>query len=209
MRPTTRASQHPPRARPRAVGRRASREMLAASCSAVADDVVAAIVEGGTQLPRRVLGVDGRDDPQRGPARARRLPHAGQPGPHSRPAHPQRTGRRGQLPARARRGPQRRTTDALLAAFRIGARVVVARAVEWVPPTASPQTCSPTSPSWSSPTSTSCPRPRSPVTPTRPRPPAGSGSGCSSASRCSLLDGAPADEVTAAADSAAGRRPPR
>ena len=53
--------------------------------------------------------------------------------------------------------------------------------------TACPPTCSPTSPSWSSPTSTSCPRPRSPGTPTRPRPPAGSGSGCSSAIAVLLL----------------------
>ena len=74
-----------------------------------------------------------------------------------------------------------RTTDALLAAYRIGARVVVARAVDHRgPQRAAAPTCWPTSPSWSSPTSTSCRRPRSPATPTRPRRPGGSGSGCSS-----------------------------
>ena len=63
-----------------------------------------------------------------------------------------------------------------------------------------------TSPSWSSPTSTSCRRPRRRAHRRDRRPPAGSGSGCSSGSPRHLLDGAPADEVAAAAERAGWSR---
>ena len=74
-----------------------------------------------------------------------------------------------------------RSVDALLAAYRIGARVSWREmSAHGGAQRASTPTPWPASPSWSSPTSTSCPRRASPGTPTSWTPPAGSGSGCSS-----------------------------
>ena len=58
----------------------------------------------GAQLCRRVERADGRGDPQRGAAGARRLPHPRHPAGRRRP---EGAGHRGRLPARSRRGPQR------------------------------------------------------------------------------------------------------
>ena len=100
---------------------------------------------------------------------------------------PTRSGGRGLLPARPRRGPQRphHRRPALGVPHRrpglLAGDVHDGRAQRPRPPR-----CWRTSPSSSSPTSTSCPRPRSPGTPTRPRPPAGCASGCwSGRPRCS------------------------
>ena len=76
-----------------------------------------------TQLSRRVLGDDGRDDPQRRPARARRLPHPGQPRPRPDLRTPTAPAVEGSYQLGRGEARSGRTTDALLAAFRIGARV--------------------------------------------------------------------------------------
>ena len=121
----------------------------------------------------------GRDHPQRGAAGARRLPLPGR-----RPARGRRPGRR---PPRRSRAPTSSAAARLAAAapptrcssaYRIGARVVVARHVRRAPwrPGSTPSS-SRRSPSWCSPTSTSCRRPASPGTPTSWRAAGGCASG--------------------------------
>ena len=78
----------------------------------------------GPQLHRRVQRADGRDHPQRGAARARRLPLAGQrPARRRRCRRPPRRPSRAPTSSAAARPASGRTTEALLAAYRIGARV--------------------------------------------------------------------------------------
>ena len=85
-----------------------------------------------------------------------------------------------------------RSMDALLAAYRVGARVVVARADrDAVDGRARPRAAGRGSPSWSSPTSTSCRPPASPGTPTSSRRPAGCGSATWSGSPTQLLAARP------------------
>ena len=190
------------------LSRRRGRARCAAQLPEVAERRRRGDHRRGPELHRRVQRADGRDDPQRRAARARRLPLPGQRRPRRRPAHPDRAGRRGRLPARPRRGPQRphdRRAARGVPHRRPG--LVAGDVDDRGPQRPRRPRCWPTSPSWSSPTSTSCRRPASPATPTRPRPPAGSGSGCSSGSPHLLLDGAPADEVAAAAERA-GWAPP-
>ena len=102
-----------------------------------------------------------------------------------------------------------RSTEALLAAYRIGARVswreMSMTAVRQRASTARRWSASR---SWSSPTSTSC-RPRaSPATPTSWPPPAGSGSGCWSGSRTTCSP-APRSTRCVAAAERAGWEPPK
>ena len=125
----------------------------------------------------------------------------------ARPAHPGGTGGRGCLPARPRRGPQRpqhRRPARGVPDRRPGllARHVAHRG----PATASTARCWSTSPSWSSPTSTSC-RPRAwPATPTRPRRRGGCGSGCSRASASCCSPRAPRGGPRGRGARPAGRR---
>ena len=134
----------------------------------------------GAQLCRRPERADGRGDPQRRPARARRLPHPGHPAGRQRAAG---AGDRGRLPARPRRGPQR--PDRRGPARRLPGRRARPRGATWpTPPSRRGSTPASwrASRSWSSPTSTSCRPPRSPATPTSSRAAAASGSATSSGS---------------------------
>ncbi len=102
-----------------------------------------------------------------------------------------------------------RTTDALLAAFRIGARVSWRELSTTAVHTGSSARPWPTSPSWSSPTSTSCPPPPSPATPTSWPPPAGCASGCWSGSSTTCSAGHPSTRWSPPPSAPTGSRPRR
>ena len=157
----------------------------------------------GAELRRRAQRTDGREHPQRGAAGARRLPVAGQRPARRRPQHADRARGRGRLPAgpRARRAAAARTRRC---SRRTGSAPGSPGARCRRPPCATgsrPRRWS-ASRSWSSPTSTSCPRRAWPATPTSSRPPAGSGSGCWSGSRGTCSPARPPRRVTAAAERA-------
>ena len=95
--------------------------------------------------------------------------------------HPDRPGGRGRLPARPRRGPQRPLDRGAARGVPDRRPGVLARDVDdRGAQRGRRREAGRPSPSWCSPTSTSCPRPASPATPTSSRPPAGCASDCSS-----------------------------
>ena len=124
------------------------------------------------------------------------------------PRTPDRAGGRGRLPARPGRGPQRPHHRGAARGVPDRRPGLLARDVDdrGARGRATPRRW-PTSPSWSSPTSTSCPRPASPGTPTSWPPPAGCAQRLLERVASHLLDGAPAETVQAAAERA-GWEPP-
>ena len=155
---------------------------------------------------------DGRRDHRRG-ARLRRAPSPARWAPtieQRRPAGPRRLPRPGAAPAAADpstpiapalegayelgRGEARsgRSMDALLAAYRVGARVSWRELAAGAVAAGLTRRQWPSSPSWCSPTSTSCRRRASPATPTNWPPPAGSAGATWNGSAQRLLAGEPA-----------------
>ena len=142
-------------------------EVLRRRAADVADRAVTAIIEEVPSYTGALSGQMGDHDPQRRAAGARRLPHPGHAGDAGTPMAPALEGAYQLGRGEARSG---RSAEALLAAYRIGARV------SWRDMSrdgggaaaSTPPSC-PASPSSSSPTSTSSPPPASPATPTSSR----------------------------------------
>ena len=98
-------------------------EAMRAELPAVAEQTVAAIIVEVPSYADAFSGPMGRDHRQRRAAGAGRLPRPGQPGAT---ASRRRSSRRSRAPTQLGRGEARsgRSMDALLAAYRVGARVV-------------------------------------------------------------------------------------
>ncbi len=145
----------------------------------VAEQTVGGDHRRGAQLRRGAHREDRREHPYGRAAGARRVHLAGVPEPRRGPAHPGRA-RRSRAPtssAAARPGAAGRSTRCSRrtgsARGSRGGRCRRRRCA-----TGSRPTPWPASPSWSSPTSTSCPRPAWPATPTSSTRPAACGSDC-------------------------------
>ena len=180
----------------------AATDLLRARLPAVAEDTVRGHRRRGAELRQRAHRADGRQHPA-APCSSRSAASSAWPAAPRRsdpgtPLAPALEGAYALGRGEARSG---RSMDALLAAYRVGARVawreLSATAVE---AGLTAQTIVASSPSWSSPTSTSCRRPAWPATPTSSPPPAGSASATSSGWARACSRGDPADQL------AAGRR---
>ena len=130
--------------------------------------------------PAQLSGADGRDHPQRRAARPRRLPHPRHPRGRRAPRWP----RRSRAPTSSA-GARRAAAGAWRPCSRRTGSAPASRGATCRGPPSTqgsrPSSCR-ASPSWSSPTSTSSPRPAPPATPTSWRAPAGCGSATSNGS---------------------------